>query len=268
MGGNGQVYGSRMCSAENYVRQPSRVTLSLKSRFQPQAPTTSSVAEPLESEHTDSDDDTAHPARAGSKPTETPTHRANEQQRPPVHAPVHAPVHPPVRPPVRLTPRRVKAYPEPAADVDVLLTTLRTQQDQNAQIQGKINSMLNPIKLSPQPLWGYWIGAMSEEFHPSLLPNFYSDSFALVMHYMNDSNCLRETQQPQQQDTQQTQQPVTIRQHVPLRPSFAVPPPLTQYPATKSGSWNQTIHPLQPIARKSSATATITRRSNSTNIMD
>ena len=128
--------------------------------------------------------------------------------------------------------------------------------------------MLNPSKLSPQPLCGSWIRARSEEFHLSLLPNFYSYSFALVMRYMNDSNRLRETQEPHQQDTHQTQQPATIGQHVPLRPAFAVPPPLTQYPATQSGSWNQTIHPLQPIARKSSATATITRRSSSADVVD
>ena len=146
------------------------------------------------SEHSDSDDDTAHPARVGSQPTEMPTQPPNEQQRPSVR--------PPVRPPVRPTPRRVKAYPEPAANVDEWLTTLRTQQDQNAQIQGKINSMLNPIKLSPQPLWGSWIGVMSEEFHPSLLPNFY---------------------------------PVWL---------------------------------VQPIARKSSATTTITRRSSSADDVD
>ena len=120
--------------------------------------------------------------------------------------------------------------------------------------------MLNPIKQSLQPPWGNWIGVMSAEFHPSLLPNFYSDSFSLVMGYMNDRNRLRETQQPQQQDTQQTQ--------VPLRPAFAVPPPLMQYTATQSGSWNQTIHPLQPIARKSPATATITRRNSSADVVD
>ena len=71
-----------------------------------------------------------------------------------------------------------------------------------------------------------------------------------------------------EQDTQHTQQQATIGQHVPLRPAFAVPPPLTQYPASQSDSWNQTIHPLQPIARKSSATATITRRSSSADVVD
>ena len=55
---------------DHIVRQPSRVALSLKSRLQPPPPTTSSVAEPLESEHTDSDDDTAQPARRGSQPTD------------------------------------------------------------------------------------------------------------------------------------------------------------------------------------------------------
>ena len=87
---------------DHIVRQPSRVALSLKSRLQPPPPTTSSVAEPL---HTDSDDDTAQPARRGSQPTDTVGWEPpNQQQRPAVC--------PPVRP------RRMKAYPKPAADVD------------------------------------------------------------------------------------------------------------------------------------------------------
>ena len=65
-----------------------------------------------------------------------------------------------------------------------------------------------------------WIGAMSEEFHPSLaslLPNFYLD-IVLVMRYMNDSNRLKKTQQPQQQEgKQQTQQSAMFGQHAEAR---------------------------------------------------
>ena len=76
MGDEGHVYGCMGVES-----QPSRVALSPKSCLQPPPPTTSSVAEPLESEHTDSDDDNAQPARGGSQTTETPTQPPNQQQR-------------------------------------------------------------------------------------------------------------------------------------------------------------------------------------------
>ncbi len=99
------------------------------------------------------------------------------------------------------------------------METLRQQQQQNTQLQGKITGLLEPAKLSQQQIWGSWIGSVSEGFHPLVLQEFYNESFNMVMKFMNKS---RETQAqeagfvPQQQ---QQQQPA----FVPQQPAFVQP---------------------------------------------
>ncbi len=119
---------------------------------------------------------------------------------------------------------------------DQFMEIFREQQEQSTKLQGTISGLLDPVKMSAQASWGSWIGTMAESFHPSQLPQFYMDTFNLVMRYQSESRQLA-LQQPQQ-----PQQPQFVPQ---LHHSAFVPP---QQPATYVPGDGQTYMPPPPLS--------------------
>ena len=170
------------------VRQPSRLAVSLKSRLAAQQPQTSSLQTV-----TDSDDDIPNPVLVPEPEART-------------------------RPPQKFKGKSKARDPQG----DQLLETIREQQQQATQLQGKITGLLEPPRMSPATHWGSWMGSMAESFHPMVMEQFYKESLDLV------NRCNTMSRQLQQQDAQ-AQAPPTFAQPQPLpRPTPAFPQPQQQ----------------------------------------
>ena len=173
---------------DHIVRQPSRVGSSLKSKLlalQPQSQATAT-------------------ATCSGSDEELPDTQTLQQTQP----------QPSARPPPKS-----KGKCKSREGEDQMMATFREQQQQNAKLQGSIAGLLDPVRQSAPASWGSWVGTMAESFDRSLLPQFYMDSFNLVMRYQNESRQLGQPQQPafvpQQVQQPQPQQPAFVPQQQP-----------------------------------------------------
>ena len=157
-----------------------------------------------------------------------------------------------------------------------MMATFREQQQQNAKLLGSIAGLLDPVRQSAPASWGSWVGTMAESFDRSLLPQFYMDSFNLVMRYQNESRQLGQPQQPafvpQQAQQPQPQQPAFVPQQQPAfqpgdgqvyqpPPTFLQQQQQRQLPRRHSSDvvdWNTTGPTAGRPGRPSSTPATLT----------
>ena len=203
---------------DHIVRQPSRVGSSLKAKLQalhPQSQATATTTVAATATATCSDD----------RDLDLPDTQVPDTQVIPETQPsTSTSVRPPSKPKGKSRSRQ--------EDGDQLMATFRAQQEQSAELQGKIAGLLEPPKQSAAANWGNWVGTMAESFNPSLLPQFYMDSFNLVLRYQHETRQMGETQQPPQQPqpafVPQPPQPAFVPQ--PQQPVYA-PQPAYQKPA-------------------------------------
>ena len=123
-------------------------------------------------------------------------------------------------------------------------------------MQGRISTMINPMKLTPPTLWGSWMESIAEDIHPTLLSQFYAETFALAIRFRNES--LQLTRANQQQ-LPQPQPPATFMQQT----AFPVPQTGLQVPPTglqqfapsqgaQDGVWNTPRTCVPGIGRRHS----------------
>ena len=144
--------------AEHIVRMPSRTAQSLVQKV---AASASQSVAPVDSSDAESQAET-QPQPGPSQPQPQPQPRPGE----------------------RASKGKGKASARTATQD--MLSTLRTQQD-NARLQSQIRGILEPVRMSPQAMWGSWLGSMAETLHNDLAQRFYVESFQHMMEHMMGS---------------------------------------------------------------------------------
>ena len=84
------------------------------------------------------------------------------------------------------------------AEVVRIINSLETQQQRSNQMQGHITGLLSRDQTSATTNWGAWIGSMSGQFEPHLLPRFFKQSFDLVQGFAEESRLARQPNLHQQ----------------------------------------------------------------------
>jgi len=104
----------------------------------------------------------------------------------------------------------------PQDTTDELLENIRQQQQSNVRLQDQIRAVLEPVSVSTQSLFGSFVGSTLEfSVHPDLQPSFYSETFTLLMKFVEESRQLTAAPTTQPQPPVSTEPPAASFQPIP-----------------------------------------------------